>query len=279
MRCIDDPLELQAWRDGLGGQRVAMVPTMGYLHAGHVALLHAARMRVPSGTGVVVLTIFVNPTQFDDPKDLELYPRDLPGDLAHAESAGVDVVFTPQPERMYPSKSTWVEVDALSRGLCGAGRPGHFRGVCTVVTKLWQLVRPDVALFGQKDFQQLAILRRMHADLFLSGEIVGMPTVREPDGLAMSSRNARLPARARQDALAVPRFLEAVSQRFAAGVRARSSLLEGAERALSPGDVEYVELADAANLEPIETVAAPAVVAVAVRFGGVRLIDNVVLHP
>lgn len=275
------PDALRVWRASLDrSRRVAVVPTMGYLHAGHVSLLEEARRRVPPEQGEVVLTIFVNPTQFGPNEDLDRYPRDLEGDLRKAEAAGVDAVFVPEhPDVMYPTRWTWVTVDALSRGLCGASRPDHFRGVCTIVCKLWNLIQPDIAVFGEKDYQQLAIVRRMHADLFLSGEVVSMPIVREADGLAMSSRNARLDPAQRSAAVAVPRFLAEVSRRFAAGERAREALLAGADAALHPGRIDYVELVDAASLAPVDLVSAPALVALAVHFGDVRLIDNTVLVP
>ncbi len=267
------------WRDGLSPEvRVGFVPTMGYLHEGHLSLVREARRRVPVGQGVVVVSIFVNPTQFGPNEDLDRYPRDEAGDLIKAARAGADLAFCPDdPATMYPSRATWVHVEGLSNGLCGASRPGHFRGVCTVVAKLWNLVRPDVAIFGEKDYQQLAIIRRMHADLFLSGEVVGMPIVREPDGLAMSSRNANLSPDARRDALAISRFLAEVRRRFAAGERDASRLVAGAHEALAPGRIDYVEVVDAADLAPVTVVERPVLVAVAAHFGGVRLIDNTVL--
>jgi pantoate--beta-alanine ligase len=277
MRVLRTTRELIEWRSAAAGP-VAFVPTMGYLHDGHLSLLHEGRAR--AGRGSLVLSIFVNPTQFGPNEDLARYPRDEAGDLAKAEACGVDVAFCPtDPDEVYPSRLTWVNVEALGDHLCGRSRPGHFRGVCTVVCKLLALVRPDVSLFGQKDFQQLAIIRRMHADLFLPGEIIGMPIVRESDGLAMSSRNANLDAASRQDALAISRFLAEVRRRFAAGMRETAALLEGADAALAPGRVDYVELVDAELLQPVPRVDAPALCAVACFFGGVRLIDNTVLVP
>src|SRR6476620_10147340 len=186
---IRSPGEMQRrsseWRRA--GKRIAFVPTMGYLHAGHVSLLDAARAR----GDVSVLSIFVNPAQFGPKEDLSRYPRDLDGDLAKAAQAGVDVAFVPEPADMYPAGyQTYVEVRELQHGLCGESRPGHFVGVATVVLKLLNLVQPDVALFGEKDFQQLQVLKRMALDLNLPVEVVGMPLIREPDGLALSSRNA-----------------------------------------------------------------------------------------
>lgn len=280
-KVLRDPADLRAWRRALPpGRPVALVPTMGFLHEGHLSLLREARRRVPAGQGEVVLTIFVNPTQFGPHEDLDRYPRDEAGDLAKARACGVDVAFCPRdPDAMYPSRSTWVDVEGLSAGLCGRSRPGHFRGVCTIVTKLLALVQPELALFGQKDYQQLAIVRRMHADLFLPGEIVGMPIVREPDGLAMSSRNANLDAQARQDALALPGWLGTVRARFEGGERRVAALLHGAAEALAPGRVDYVEIVDAEDLRPIEVIERPALCALAVHVGGVRLIDNTVLRP
>lgn len=277
MQVLRSVNELRAWRAGV--ERVAFVPTMGYLHEGHLELLREARRRVPEGA--LALSIFVNPTQFNDPRDLLAYPRDEAGDLAKAASVGVDLVFAPSDasELYPPGASTWIEVEGLDRHLCGATRPGHFRGVCTIVGKLLVLLRPHVAVFGEKDFQQLAIIRRMHSDLMLEGEIVGAPIVRERDGLAMSSRNARLSSAARGEALAIPQLLARVRERFAAGVRETSELLDQAETLLSPGRVDYVSLVDAADLQPRERVEAPALVAVAVFFGGVRLIDNTLLVP
>lgn len=280
-KVLRDPGELRAWRRALEpGRPVAMVPTMGFLHDGHLSLLHEARRRVPVGKGEVVLTLFVNPTQFGPREDLERYPRDEAGDLAKARACGVDVAFCPlDPHAMYPSRSTWVDVEGLSDGLCGASRPGHFRGVCTIVTKLWNLVQPDLGLFGEKDYQQLAILRRMHADLMLDGEIVGMPIVREPDGVAMSSRNANLDPAARLHARALSQLLTHVRLRFEAGERSVAALLADAPQRLAPGRIDYARIVDAADLQPLERIERPALVALAVFVGGVRLIDNTVLRP
>jgi pantoate--beta-alanine ligase len=274
LRTVED---VRAWRNAQHCP-VAFVPTMGYLHEGHLSLVREARARVAHASGVVLVSIFVNPTQFAPGEDLDRYPRDEDGDLVRAAAAGADAAFCPRdPTELYPSRATWVDVEGLGEGLCGRSRPGHFRGVCTVVAKLWGLVRPDVGVFGRKDYQQLAIIRRMHTDLFLSGEVVGMPIVRESDGLAMSSRNAHLSAQARREALAIPRFLGQVRRRFEDGIRDGAGLLVGAPQALAPGTIDYVELVDAQTLAPIETLERPALVALAVFFGGVRLIDNDIL--
>ncbi|MCB9567842.1 MAG: pantoate--beta-alanine ligase [Myxococcales bacterium] len=269
-----------AWRQGLAdGATLAFVPTMGFLHEGHLSLMREARRRA-GDDGVVAISIFVNPTQFGPGEDLDRYPRDEAGDLAKAAAAGVDVAFCPaDPAELYARSRTWVEVEGLDRHLCGRSRPGHFRGVTTIVAKLWGLIRPDVAIFGEKDFQQLAILRRMHADLNLGGEIVGMPIVRETDGLAMSSRNANLDPASRAAARAIPGFMAEVRRRFDGGARSVDALIGDARDALEPGVIDYVEVVDAELLEPIAEITGPALCAVAVRFGGVRLIDNALLRP
>jgi pantoate--beta-alanine ligase len=256
------------------GERIAFVPTMGYLHAGHVALLEEGRRRGDR----LVLSIFVNPTQFAPNEDLARYPRDLEGDLAKAAGAGTDVAFVPGDGEMYPrGYQTFVQVRDLEKGLCGAHRPGHFVGVATVVCKLFNIVRPHVAIFGEKDYQQLAVIRRMVADLDMSIEIVGLPTVREPDGLAMSSRNQYLSAEERQRALALSRGLTAARVLFDAGERDAAKLIAAAEAEIAPAAtrVDYVELRDATTLAPIpEHVIGPAVLAVAAFVGTTRLIDN-----
>jgi pantoate--beta-alanine ligase len=260
-------------------RRVALVPTMGYLHEGHLSLLRAAR----ETADLVVLSIFVNPTQFGPAEDLSRYPRDLGGDLAKASAAGVDIAFVPTVEDMYPAGyQTYVEVRELQRGLCGDKRPGHFVGVATVVLKLLGIVQPDEALFGEKDFQQLQLIRRMVRDLDVPVMIIGMPIVREPDGLAMSSRNAYLSPDERSSALALSRALGAARERWAAGERNARTLV-GAARALldaEPGvRLDYLELRDLDTMRPLDDgdVAAPALLAVAAFVGRTRLIDNAAL--
>ena len=266
-----------AWRQS--GARIAFVPTMGYLHEGHLALLREGRKLGDK----LVLSIFVNPTQFGPSEDLDRYPRDLEGDLAKARATGTDAVYLPEASVMYPlGYQTYVEVEALSRGLCGERRPGHFRGVATVVTKLFAAVKPHVALFGEKDYQQLQVVKRLVQDLDLGIEIVPVPTVREPDGLAMSSRNAYLSADERQRATALFRALSATRDLLAKGERSVSALCDCARRVLEearPTRIDYVEIRDAETLEPIEIVEQPAVMALAVFFGTTRLIDNIVLRP
>jgi len=263
-------------RDGL---RIGVVPTMGYLHDGHLSLVRAARARCD----VVILTIFVNPTQFGPNEDLSRYPRDEAGDLDKARACGLDLAFCPDADDMYPKGSqTYVEVRELQQPLCGASRPGHFVGVATVVTKLFNLTRPHVAFFGEKDYQQLAVIRRMVRDLDLGIEIVGMPIVREPDGLAMSSRNVYLAAAEREAALSLSRGLAAAEAAVAAGARDPAAVLAAARAPIEAeplARIDYVELRDADDLTPIAQLARPAVLAMAAFVGKTRLIDNRVLRP
>jgi pantoate--beta-alanine ligase len=258
------------------GRRLALVPTMGFLHAGHLSLMEAARARAD----VVLVSIFVNPTQFGPAEDLARYPRDLPGDLAKCAAVGVDLVFHPAAEEMYPpGHQTFVEVTDLSRGLCGDRRPGHFRGVATVVTQLFALARPQVALFGEKDYQQLLVVRRLAEDLHLGVEVVGMPIVREPDGLAMSSRNAYLAPAERGRARSLWRGLEAAREEFRGGVREAAQLTGRVREELRRSEVreDYVEVVDAGTLRTLPSVDRPARMLVAAFVGKTRLIDNVAL--
>lgn len=261
------------------GERVGLVPTMGALHAGHLALVEEARRRA----GFVVVTIFVNPTQFGPNEDFARYPRDLERDAALCEQAGASAVFAPAVDAMYPpGDETRVHVGRTAAPLCGAHRPGHFEGVATVVTKLLALTGPSVAVFGRKDYQQLAVIRRLVRDLFLPVEVVGLRTVREPDGLALSSRNAYLKPEARAAARAIPEALTAACEAFAEGERDVETLA-GTVRAgveLVATSIDYVEVADPDSLAPLgagDRVGERALVALAVRLGGARLIDNVVL--
>jgi len=265
------------------GARLALVPTMGFLHDGHLSLMREARHRADSGgrRGLSLATIFVNPTQFGPGEDLARYPRDLEGDLAKCGAAGVDLVLAPaDPAQMFgPAHQTWIDVERASQGLCGAKRPGHFRGVATVVAKLFNLTRPHVALFGEKDYQQLAVIRALVADLAFGIEVVGMPIIREPDGLARSSRNAYLSPEERRRALALSRALgearDAVrrGERDAAALRARArATLEAAE-----ARVDYVELVDPVSLSPVAQAAPGSVLLLAAFLGRTRLIDNLVL--
>ena len=247
---------------------------MGALHAGHVSLLSAAREHADR----VALSIFVNPTQFGPNEDLARYPRDLVGDLTKAAGVGTDVAFVPEVADMYPpGAQTVVEVREVSKGLCGDRRPGHFSGVATVVCKLFGIIRPHVAIFGEKDFQQLAVIRRMVLDLDLPVEIVGCPTLREQDGLAMSSRNAYLSPDERARAVALFRGLSAARECFRGGERSALALVEAALHVITPSfdRVDYVEIREADSLLPVQRLDKPAVILAAVFLGATRLIDNI----
>ncbi len=283
MDLIRDPAEWQerCSEARASGRRMVLVPTMGYLHAGHLALLREARRRAGGGVppGLSLATIFVNPTQFGPGEDLARYPRDLAGDLAKCAEAGVDMVLAPDPPgRMYgPGHETWVEVERTSQGLCGARRPGHFRGVATVVTKLFNLSRPHVAIFGEKDWQQLQVIRAMVRDLDFGIEIVGVPTVREPDGLALSSRNAYLSPDERRGAVVLSRALQDARERARGGERDAAQLVARAARAVEAAGarLDYLEIVDAGSLRRADLVVPGCRMLVAAFFGTTRLIDNV----
>ena len=254
------------------GRRV-LVPTMGALHIGHIRLIEQAR-EAAGPEGVVIVSIFVNPIQFDRPDDLAAYPRPMDQDLAKCDAAGVDLVFAPDVESMYfPDRSVTVTETLLSRGLCGATRPGHFDGVCTVVLKLFQLSACDAAVFGEKDFQQLAVIRRMVRDLDVPVEILECPTVRDPDGLALSSRNKRLTDEQRGDA---PRVYRALTAAAKLGNAEKVLTVARGEIEASPlARLDYLSLVDAETLQTASDLRRPAVLAAAVYYGDVRLIDHV----
>lgn len=269
--------QVAAWRDG--GEKVAFVPTMGNLHRGHLALVERARELADR----VVVSIFVNPLQFGAGEDLDAYPRTPEEDAAQLQAAGVDLLFLPQEGEVYPRGRegvTYVEVPGISDLLCGASRPGHFRGVATVVCKLFNIVQPDLACFGQKDFQQLAVLRHMVDDLNMPVEMIGVPTVREDDGLAMSSRNGYLSAQERQIAPAVYRTLQTVAERLKGGASDYSELeREGCEmlrqRGLQP---DYFAIRRADDLMQPQGGEAELVLLVAAYLGRARLIDNLLIN-
>ena len=256
---------------------VGLVPTMGYLHAGHISLAQRAREECAG----VVTSIFVNPTQFAPTEDLAKYPRDLPHDLALLEAAGVDLVWTPTPAGMYPpGYQTWVEVETLTHGLEGSVRPSHFRGVTTVVAKLFNAVQPDKAYFGQKDAQQAAVIRQMVRDLNFPLDIVVCPIVREPDGLAMSSRNIYLSPAERAAATVLFRSLSAARQAYEKGERDAASLRRIVETTIASeplAKLQYVSCADYDSLAELEILRGKALLSMAVYFGKTRLIDNFVL--
>lgn len=280
MDVIRTPVAMQSTALALraAGRRLGVVPTMGCLHEGHASLIRIARAR----SDVTIVTLFVNPAQFGPGEDFERYPRPFERDEALCEAEGAGILFAPASGAVYaPDASVWIDEDRLSRGLCGASRPGHFRGVCTVVAKLFHLTLPNVAVFGEKDAQQLRVIRRMVRDLNFPVEIVAGPTVREPDGLAMSSRNRYLSAEGRAQALCLHRALDEAERLAAGGERdtARLRAAMDAEIARAPlARVDYIEIVDDETLAPVATLARPALAALAVFIGRMRLIDNAVLR-
>ncbi|MBI3782329.1 MAG: pantoate--beta-alanine ligase [Deltaproteobacteria bacterium] len=279
MLTITSVHEMQSWVDAqrAAGKRIGLVPTMGYLHAGHLSLVAQAGER----SDVVVASIFVNPLQFGANEDLSRYPRNIEGDTRLLDAAGAAVLFLPSVNEMYPEGyQTAVSVDLVTQGLCGASRPTHFRGVTTVVAKLFNMTKPHVAVFGAKDFQQLVAIRRMVADLNFGIEIVGAPIVREADGLAMSSRNAYLSPDERRAALCLSRALAASCHLVEQGERDALRIVGAARRVIAEeplARIDYVSLVDADNLQQVTELQRPALLALAVGFGKTRLIDNCVL--
>lgn len=277
MKTVTTIRQVRDWRHSAGGD-VGLVSTMGYLHAGHVSLLERARRE----NARVAASVFVNPTQFGPHEDLARYPRDLAGDGARLEAAGCDLLFAPPVEEMYPAGcEAVVDVGSVAAPLEGERRPGHFRGVATVVLKLFGIFEPTRAYFGQKDAQQLGVIRKMVRDLDVPVEVVGCPTVREPDGLAMSSRNSYLDAADRRAATALFSALGAARDRWAAGERSGAAL-RAAMRAVLDAEprarTDYVSVADPVTLREIETVSGPALLSMAVFVGRARLIDNLLLE-
>jgi pantoate--beta-alanine ligase len=263
------------WRSAKTGKQMGFVPTMGALHEGHLSLVRAAK----SKCDIVAASIFVNPTQFGPKEDFTKYPRTFERDCELLKNEGVDFLFAPSAEEMYPKEAvTWVTVEGLSDKLCGRSRPGHFRGVTTVVSKLFHILEPDVAFFGQKDAVQLVLIRRMVRDLNMRVEIVGCPIVREPDGLAMSSRNAYLSVEERKSATILNRTLREIQQRFDQGERNSAQLLSAGMEIFQQeagARLNYLEIVDPETLDPLPAVQGNALVAVAACVGTTRLIDNV----
>ena len=259
------------------GSKIGLVPTMGALHIGHISLIEAA----DKDCDFVAVSIFVNPTQFGPGEDFEKYPRPLEADLEICRKAHVDVVFAPEPEQMYPAKNiTWVNVEKLTEPLCGRSRPGHFRGVTTVCAKLFNIVAPDAAYFGQKDAQQAIVIKRMAADLNMPLEIVICPTVREPNGLAISSRNQYLSEQQKKDAANIYKSLQTCRRLIDAGTTETRQIIAEMQKILQQipsGQIEYISIVDAETLESIEKIAGEVLAAVAVRIGTTRLIDNILV--
>jgi pantoate--beta-alanine ligase len=259
------------------GRRIGLVPTMGFFHEGHLSLMRQAR----EDNDLVVVSVFINPTQFGPGEDFRTYPRDMERDARLAESAGVDVIFNPAPEDMYPEGySTYVDVEGLSKGLCGASRPGHFRGVATVCLKLMNIAGPDRAYFGMKDYQQLRVIQRMVADLNVPVQIVPMPIFREPDGLAMSSRNTYLNPVERESSLILKKALEYAQKLIDEGVTSADELRVRVVEFVSTeplAQIDYVEVVDPDTLACMKTLDRDAVLALAVKIGNTRLIDNTLL--
>lgn len=259
------------------GKKIGFVPTMGALHIGHISLIEAAFKEC----NFVVVSIFVNPTQFGPGEDFEKYPRPLQADLKICQKAHVDVVFVPEPQQMYPTENlTWVNVEKLTEPLCGRFRPGHFRGVTTVCAKLFNIVAPDVAYFGQKDTQQAIVIKRMVADLNMPLEIVVCPTIREPSGLAVSSRNQYLTERQKKDAANIYQSLQTCRKLIEAGTTDARQIIAEMQKTLQripSAEIEYISIVDAETLESIEKISGKVLAAVAVRIGTTRLIDNILV--
>jgi pantoate--beta-alanine ligase len=277
--CVTIPEVRAACRGaGQNRRRLGLVPTMGALHEGHLSLVRAAKAQCDA----VAVSIFVNPTQFGPAEDLSKYPRQFAQDCRLLEKEGVEILFAPPVEEIYPQDAvTWVLVDGLSEKLDGRSRPGHFRGVTTIVAKLFHIIEPQAAFFGQKDAAQLAVIRRMVRDLDSPVEIVACPIVREPDGLAMSSRNAYLNREERVRALVLQRSLQEARQQFEAGERCSAKLISGAKEVLASEPqvrLDYFEIVDPDTLDPVERISQKTLVAVAAFVGSTRLIDNIVLE-
>lgn len=272
---------MQKFSDALRaeGKTISFVPTMGFLHEGHASLLSMGRKKAD----ILVLSIFVNPSQFGPNEDLDSYPRNLEGDLGIAEKYGVDAVFTPKPSDIYPEGyETYINVEKIPEHLCGLSRPGHFRGVATVVAKLFNMVKPHFAFFGQKDFQQLAVIRRMATDLNFDIDIIGAPIIREADGLAMSSRNSYLAPDQRKSALCLYQAILRVQEMISAGEKRVSEIIKEAERIIRMqpcAEIDYLAVVDPETFNDVSVIDRPGLFALAVKIGSTRLIDNTLLVP
>jgi pantoate--beta-alanine ligase len=276
MLVIEKVREMQDYSEFLRskGEKIAFVPTMGYLHQGHLSLLQEGRKL----GHCLVTSIYVNPAQFGPREDLSKYPRDFERDRKLCEDAGVDVIFCPSDQEMYPENyQTYVDLDKVTNHLCGLSRPGHFRGVATICTKLFNIVKPHVSVFGKKDFQQLIVIKRMVKDLNLDIEIIGRPTVREPDGLAMSSRNAYLKPEERESALSLSRGLKLAIELFGSGERNAAIIIREVTQFIERhphARIDYVKICDIETIEDVKWMESEAVIALAVKVGIARLIDN-----
>ena len=276
MKTLSSVKEMQEFAEDsrLSGKTIALVPTMGFLHQGHLELMEEGKKRAD----ILIISIFVNPTQFGVGEDLEKYPRDMERDKKLAEGVGVDIIFAPSASEMYPKGyQTYVNVKDVTRNLCGISRPTHFRGVTTVVAKLFNIVKPHIAIFGEMDFQQLVTIRQMVKDLNFDIEIVGIPTVREKDGLAMSSRNTYLTPEERKAALSLNQAISIARDIFRSGERRSESILREVKKRIESEDltdIDYVKMCDSQTLEDIEEIDRGAVLAIAVKVGRTRLIDN-----
>lgn len=280
MRVIEKISDLKAVirSQKLAGKTIGFVPTMGYLHEGHISLVKASREE----NDYTIMSIFVNPTQFGPNEDFEKYPRDMERDTRMAEEAGVDIIFAPTKDEMYPDRyKTYVEVEDITSVLCGKTRPGHFKGVTTVVAKLFNIVEPDKAYFGQKDAQQVIVIKKMARDLNMNLEVVTCPIIRECDGLAMSSRNTYLSSEERKAAVILSKSLFEAQDLIKKGERDAAELVKYISEKISTVDfakIDYIEITDAENLEKADVISGKVLIALAVRFGKTRLIDNVVME-
>ena len=276
MIVIEQAREMQRYAEALRrkGKRIVFVPTMGFLHRGHLSLMEDGKQR----GDCLVTSIYVNPTQFGPAEDLDKYPRDFDTDCRLCRGVGVDAIFFPSNGEMYPEHyQTYVDLGGVTQNLCGLSRPGHFRGVATVCAKLFNLVKPHVAVFGKKDFQQLVVIRRMVADLNMDLEIVGLDTVREPDGLAMSSRNTYLKPEERESALSLSRGLKLAQEMYAAGERDAGVIIAAVSRFIAGhphAKIDYVKICDTTTMKDVSRLDGECVMALAVRVGAARLIDN-----
>ncbi len=278
MKIIETVREMQSFSEGLRreGKRISFVPTMGYLHEGHLTLVREGKKR----GDCLVVSIYVNPTQFGPKEDLSKYPRDFESDRKMCEREGTDVIFYPSDREMYPENyQTYVELGEITNNLCGRSRPGHFRGVATVCAKLFNMVKPHAAIFGKKDFQQLAVIRRMVRDLNMDLEIVGIDTVREKDGLAMSSRNIYLKPEERESALSLSRSLKLAGDMYSQGERDAGKIIAAARKLIegcAHTRIDYVQICGTETMKDVEVIKGEAVMALAVQVGAARLIDNYV---